>query len=93
MDNVSLPKNILDVKHGALGDAVIGLSIITYLKNSLANSKVFYLVPLWVFPLLQSVNTDADGLLPIKMDSLLDALKSFWLLMANKYDLIVELYQ
>ena len=93
MENNYLPKNILVVKHRALGDAVIGLSSITYLKKQFADSKVSYLVPQWVFPLFQSVVTDVDHFLPIKLNSLLDALNLFWQLFANKYDLIIELHQ
>ncbi len=93
MRNRSLPKNILVVKNRALGDALIGLSSIAYLKGALANPKVTYLVPQWIFPLFRSVRSDADEFLPLKLNSVRDFFNLFLLLFPKKYDLIIELHQ
>lgn len=76
-----------------MGDAIIGLSSIAYLKGALANPKVTYLVPQWIFPLFRSVRTDADEFLPLKLNSVRDFFNLLLLLLPKKYDLIIELHQ
>lgn len=76
-----------------MGDAIIGLSSITYLKGALANPKVTYLVPQWIFPLFQGVRTDADSYLPLKLQGVRDFFSLFLLLASKKFDLVVELHQ
>lgn len=81
------------VKNRALGDAIIGLSSITYLVGALANPKVTYLVPRWIFPLFHSVRTDVSDFLPLKLDLVADFFRLFFQLFSKKYDLIIELHQ
>ena len=76
-----------------MGDAIIGLSSIAYLKGTLANPKVTYLVPQWIFPLFQGVRTAADSYLPLKLNGLRDFFSLFLLLASKKFDLVVELHQ
>ncbi len=89
----SFSGNILLVKNRAMGDAVIGLSTIQYLKQVYPNCKVYYAVPEWICPLFSKVETAADGIIPLKLNSIRDWLQFFKTLKNYHLDHIHELFQ
>jgi len=88
-----LPKNILVVKNRALGDSIMGLSSISYLKQHLPKAKITYAIPGWIHPLYLNCSSDADKYLPLNLSTPFDYLKLAGLLVAQKFDLIIELHQ
>jgi heptosyltransferase-2 len=85
-----LNKNIkiLILKNKALGDAVISLGSIQYLKTlfNKSNLTLIYGVPQWIYPLFKHVTTDCEKIIPLTWDS---ALRNI----AQSCDLILELHQ
>jgi heptosyltransferase-2 len=53
-------QKILIVKNRAMGDAVMGLGAVQYLKKIYPNSVIAYGIPAWVGPLFSKVKTAAD---------------------------------
>jgi heptosyltransferase-2 len=58
-------QKILIVKNRAMGDAVMGLSTIQYLKKIYPNSEIAYGIPAWVEPLFSKAKTAADLVIPL----------------------------
>ena len=57
-------KTILIVKNRAIGDSILGLSSISYLKDIFPDVRIIYGVPSFLYPLYREVDTDADLLIP-----------------------------
>lgn len=57
--------HLLVVKKRALGDSIMGLSAIQYLKSIHPTWKITYAVPGWVYPLYENIQTSADQIIPI----------------------------
>lgn len=57
--------HLLLVKKRALGDSIMGLAAIQYLKSIHPSWKISYAVPAWVYPLYKNVKTAADEIIPI----------------------------
>ena len=53
-----------------MGDSIMGLSTVSYLKSIFPKAKVSYATPAWVAPLYDKVQTDADEILPVDLKSL-----------------------
>lgn len=87
------PKKILVVKNRALGDSIIGLSAIMYLKQLFPNSELTYGVPEWIYPFYLGVETKADHLLSINLDKTWNWPKLFFTIFSKRFDLIIELHQ
>lgn len=89
------PKRILLIKTRALGDSIIGLSAVEFLKNTYPDSEIIYGVPSWVFPLYRgkNVSTPADQVIPISLNNFSEALTLFWKIRDFKVDIIFELHQ
>lgn len=93
MRTTHYPKNILLVKNRALGDSIMGLSSISYIKSVLKQSKVTYALPSWIVPFYQNIGTEADDYLELSFNGMGDYYK-LWKEVRNKnYDLIIELNQ
>lgn len=85
--------NILVVKHRAMGDAIIGLSTIQYLKQQYPEAKITYITPKWITPLFNQVKTHADSIEGIKLDSLSDWWNTYMLIHRINPDCIFEMFQ
>lgn len=83
---------ILILKNRGLGDAIMGLSSLQFLRNNHPQAKIFYGVPAWVYPLFNNVSSVADGIIPLRMKSLSDFWKFFKEIKEIKPDLIHELH-
>jgi heptosyltransferase-2 len=90
---ITTPAKILILKNRALGDSVLGLSSVAYLKSLFPETHITYGVPQWVLPLYQKVNTSADSYLGLEMKGLGHAGKLFNHLKRERFDLILELHQ
>lgn len=55
----------LFVKKRALGDSIMGLSALQYLKEIRPHWHITYAVPAWIYPLYKNVKTAADQIIPI----------------------------
>ena len=75
-----------------MGDSVMGLSTVSYIKSLFPEAKLYYALPEWVVPLYENVETDVDEFIPIK----LKGLKDWWRLRKKiaelRPDLIYEMH-
>jgi len=83
---------ILVVKYRALGDSVMGLSTISYLRSIYPNSKIYYGIRDWTAKLYSEVQTDADGIIPITIEKLSDYYKLYKVLKRLEIDHVHELH-
>jgi heptosyltransferase-2 len=86
-------KKILVVKSRAMGDAIMGLGTIQFLKSYFPQSEIHYAIPKWIAPLLESVQTAADKIIAFDLKSPLDFYDQWIFLAQQKYDHIFELHQ
>ena len=89
----SIPKTLLVVKNRALGDSVMGLSTLQYLKSLYPETHLIYSVPKWISPLYKNVKTAADEILPLELNSAGDWWKNYKILKSKKIDTVLELFQ
>lgn len=83
---------ILIVKYRALGDSVMGLSTISYLRSIYPNSKIYYGVRGWTSALYKNIKTDADEVIPLTIEGISDFFKILKLVKTLKIDHIHELH-
>jgi heptosyltransferase-2 len=86
-------QKILILKHRAMGDAIIGLSGVQYIRNLYPDAYIIYGVPLWTAPLFSNVLTAADEILPISLSRPQDWLNLWQFLIDLKIDLVYEMFQ
>lgn len=84
---------ILILKYRALGDSIMGLSTISYIRSIYPNSKIYYGIRDWTAALYKEVKTEADEVLPVKFESFKDFIKMWKLMKSLKVDHIHELHQ
>lgn len=87
------PQTIFIVKNRALGDSVMGLSSVQYLRHLYPKANIIYAVPQWIAPLYQDVQTAADVIYPLSLKNVHDVFTLFDDLMAMKVDYIHEMHQ
>lgn len=81
------------VKNRALGDSIMGLSGVQYLRSIYPESTIIYAVPEWIAPLYKNTTTDADLIYPLKLKTLNDILNLYKDLINLKVDAIHEMHQ
>ena len=81
------------MKNRAIGDSILGLSSISYIKSIFSNAKVVYAVPKIAWPLYKEVDTDANEIIPVSFKTPLQWLLVFIKLKKRKFNLIIELHQ
>lgn len=84
---------ILVVKNRALGDSVMGLASVSYLRALYPKANIIYAVPQWVAPLYENVKTDANSIYPLNLKTAKDMLRTLKDLRKMKIDYIHELHQ
>lgn len=87
------PKTLLVVKNRAMGDSIIGLSTIQYLRDILPNTRIIYAVPSWIKPLYNEVETAADEIIELNLKTISDFPKTWSQLKGYKIDTVFELFQ
>jgi len=86
-------KNIFIFKNRGLGDAILGLSSVAWLKSIYPYAKVVYGVPHWVHPLFTEVKTLCDEIIPLKLEGISDFFDFYKFFNERRFDLILELHQ
>ena len=76
-----------------MGDSIIGLGAIQYLKKIIPNSRITYGLPSWIIPLYSKVKTSANDFLNIDFKNPEDLIRLYKDLFNKKYDLVFELHQ
>ena len=89
----SIPKTVLVVKNRAMGDAIMGLGTIQYLKSLYPDSKIIYATPRWVAPLFEDCEHACDQVLPLELKTFKDYLALYETCLNLKIDVILELFQ
>ena len=84
---------ILVVKVRALGDSIMGLGALQYLKEVLPQAKIIYGVPSWVAPIYQNVETACDDVLPMDFHGVNNIINTVGGLLNLAPDMIIELHQ
>lgn len=90
---VNHPERILILKYRALGDSLIGLGAVQYLKSLYPKSEIIYGVPSWVAPLYRKVSGAFDNIFPLDLDSISGWMNCWAQLLELGPDLIYELFQ
>lgn len=86
-------RTLFIVKNRALGDSVMGLSSLQYLKSIYPKANIIYAVPQWVAPLYKNTTIAADEVYPLSIHSIQDIFKLFFYLKKKKVDHIHEMHQ
>lgn len=81
------------VKNRALGDSIMGLSTVQYLRELYPESRIIYAVPAWIAPLYKNVKTAADEIYPLRMNSMSEVFDLYAYLINEKVDAIHEMHQ
>ncbi len=87
------PQSLLIVKNRAMGDAVLGLATIQYLKKILPQTRLIYAVPAWVAPLFSEVQTAADQIYPLSLKNGVDWLRHYLKIHQLGPEAIFEMFQ
>lgn len=77
----------------SLGDSILGLSSVSYLKKVFPKAKVVYGIYDWVYPLYENTITEADALFPLSFKTPSSWWRHLKFLRMEKFDLIIELHQ
>lgn len=89
----SIPKTLLVVKNRALGDSIMGLSTLHYLKDTLPETRLIYGVPKWIYPLYKNTETYADKIIPLSFKDMKEWRESRKLIKSEGVDSVLELFQ
>jgi heptosyltransferase II len=76
-----------------MGDAVISLGTLEYLRTLLPDTVIAYAVPEWVLPLFQNVGTPADKIIGFQLKTMRDWWKTWQQVRLVKPDMVFELSQ
>lgn len=84
------PKHILLVKNRAMGDAIMGLSTLQYLRQLYPQSMISYAVPAWIAPLFNNVECAADQIIALELKNFSKSAKLLYQLLMTDIDYIHE---
>ena len=87
------PKTILVVKNRAMGDSIIGLSTIQYLRDIYPKATIIYAVPPWIKPLYNNIQCAADEIISLELSSIKNWYKQWLALKKYHIDIVFELFQ
>lgn len=86
-------KRLAVIKNRALGDAVISLSTLSYLKDILPRTQIYFFTPSWTAPLFRDAKIAADRVLGIDMRSVGGWVAAYKELRRLQVDSIFEMSQ
>ncbi len=89
----NIPKTLLVIKNRALGDSVITLGALQYLRETLKNTEIIYAVPSWIYPLYKNVDTAAHKIIPLDFKTTADWWESYKVLKGFEVDTVLEFFQ
>lgn len=81
------------VKNRALGDSIMGLSTVQYLRELYPESRIIYGVPAWIAPLYKNLKTAADEIYPLRLNNISEWLDLYSYLLGEKVDAVYEMHQ
>lgn len=87
------PNTLLVIKNRALGDSVITLGAIQYLRDNLKDTEIIYAVPSWIYPLYKNVQTAAHKVIPMDLKTMGDWWELYKVLRAFEVDTVLEFFQ
>lgn len=90
--DLTTANNLLVIKNRAMGDALMGLGALSYIKKMAPHLRITYAIPEWIVPLFKNVNSDADEILSLKLQSFSNFIKTYKQLSEKKIDAIFELH-
>lgn len=90
---MSKVSKIMLVKNRALGDSIMGLSAVQYLKQLYPESNIIYAVPQWIAPIYSQTKTSADTIYPLSLSTISDVFKLFKDLKKFEIEHIHEMHQ
>jgi heptosyltransferase-2 len=90
---MSKAPTIMLVKNRALGDSIMGLATVQYLKLLYPKSNIIYAVPQWIAPLYSDTIIAANSIYPLKMQSFRDVISLFRDINKLKIEHIHEMHQ
>ena len=89
----NLPRKIVIVKNRGMGDSIMGLGTVSYIRSLFPDAKIAYIVPGWLTPLYKNVKIDADEIWGASFNSLRELGSLWWKLCQFKPDIIYEMAQ
>lgn len=90
---MSKASTIMLVKNRALGDSIMGLAAVSYLKQLYPKSNIIYAVPQWIAPLYSNSNTRATSIYPLSLTNFSDAWKLYNDIKRLKVEHVHEMHQ
>lgn len=87
------PKTLLVVKNRAMGDSIIGLSCLQYLRDILPQTRIIYAVPKWIKPLYDQVDVAADEVIALDLSSMGKWLQHWRDFRRLEIDTVFEMFQ
>ncbi len=87
------PERILIIKYRALGDSIIGLGAVQYLKSLYPKSEITYGVPAWVAPLYRNTTGAFDKILPMNLENLSGWINCWQQIAKLRPEFIFEMFQ
>jgi heptosyltransferase-2 len=86
-------QTILVVKNRAMGDSIMGLSTIQYIKELYPNARIIYALPSWITKLYKNVDTAADEVISCDLKTAKDWFKFYRKVRSIRPDVIYEMHQ
>ena len=86
-------KKILVVKNRALGDSIMGLSTLAWIKENYPESHLIYGLPGWITPLYDNVNIAADEIWEIDLSGIGGWWKLWRRCSSEGVDFVYEMFQ
>lgn len=86
-------KNILVVKNRAMGDSIMGLSTISYVRDLYPDATITYALPGWIVPMYDNVDTDGDRVISLDLKTISDWPKVWKKLKSLNIDVVYEMHQ
>nr|AAU82603.1 lipopolysaccharide core biosynthesis protein [uncultured archaeon GZfos18F2] len=87
------PKKILIVKKRAIGDSIMGIGTVSYVRSIYPDARITYAIPLWISRLFENISTDADEILGFDLKSIGDWINLWKVLNKLKTDIVFEMHQ
>jgi heptosyltransferase-2 len=84
---------ILLVKNRALGDSILTLSSLNFLKSALPSSEIYLGVPEWIAPLYKDIELNSKEVISFEFSSIKKWYQNYKKIKSLKLDYVIELNQ
>ena len=72
-----LSNRIVVVKNRGMGDSIMGLGALSYMRSLFPDAFIAYAIPAWMCSLYSEVETDADEIWPLSLSGVKDWMKTW----------------